>query len=354
MKKSRKCRYGKRKSDGRCKRKPGPKSKSKKSRKCRYGKRKSDGRCKRKSGPKSKKVYRYKSRTKSKRNKSRRLKFSIIDSTRTVDGLYCGNLLIVSPLNAPLYSIEGTQLLLKNTTSTFHDTRKNREAVPETLLGTSYMTPAIWTINENDINGFSSHLDASLTPMDCTISAMQYIGILSLREANITRMTCISNEGASDCDIARILTYTSYYTEDLMEVDGQTKYFLYNFQYYTDWKIWLDTCFNILKYAYLVNGGKPQILFVGYIGHVFNVAFDLLGLWVIEPQAKEKKALLMSAEAVYDQENVKKFVIRKNMRPYRICVRSVNKILVGEMDILTLMGFDFTMGRGTANNTAGI
>lgn len=58
VKRSRKCPRGIRKSDGKCKRKPGPKRsrKSKKpvkrSKKCTYGVRKSDGKCKRKPGPK--------------------------------------------------------------------------------------------------------------------------------------------------------------------------------------------------------------------------------------------------------------------------------------------------------------
>ena len=69
VKKSRKCIRGRRKSDGKCKRKPGPKRSRKmmkskrrtskkvakplkRSRKCVRGKRKSDGKCKRKPGPK--------------------------------------------------------------------------------------------------------------------------------------------------------------------------------------------------------------------------------------------------------------------------------------------------------------
>jgi hypothetical protein len=59
IKKSRKCIRGRRKSDSKCRRKPGPKRtqrkrKPKRSRKCKRGRRKSDGKCKRKPAPKQK------------------------------------------------------------------------------------------------------------------------------------------------------------------------------------------------------------------------------------------------------------------------------------------------------------
>jgi len=323
MRKSRKCRYGKRKSDGRCKRKPGPKSKrNKKSRKCRYGKRKSDGRCKRKPGPKSKKVY--KSRIRYNRTKQHRLKFSLNDTY--------------------LFEIENLGILAQYPDSVdpkllnlqLFDITKRKE---EIKLGAVPMEVATWDVNPEIIMGFQSDIKAYLTPMDCFINAMQIIGVFDSVQANILRISCIRNQGISAHAIGQMLTYVSYdtNTDSEMDVEGTTSFNFYFFQSFTDPQVWIDTIGSNLS-------ENNKILFAGYEGHVFSFARENNKIYYIDPQLPDKFYEL-------NKETVKKYLTHPGKK-YYLATKSTNKLLESDLGILGLMGFDFSKGRGTAWTTA--
>jgi hypothetical protein len=321
MRKSRKCVYGRRKSDGRCKRKSGPKSnKPKKSRKCMYGRRKSDGRCKRKSGSKTKKIYKCKSRIRYKRNKQHRLNFSMNDTYM----FEIDNLGIVAQLPN---SVDQDSLKLQ-----LYDISQNQEI----KLGDVSMSVATWDVNPDIIRNFQSDVKPYLTPMDCFINAMQIIGVFDSVQANILRISCVGDKGITASAIGQMLTYVSYDTNTIMDVEGETSFNFYFFQKFSNPQIWIDT-------ISLHISGKDKLVFAGYDGHVFSFASENDKIYYLDPQLPDK---------VYElnEETVTNYLTHPG-KSYYLATRS-NKLLQRDLSVLGLMGFDFSKGRGTAWTTA--
>lgn len=115
-------------------------------------------------------------------------------------------------------------------------------------------------VTDDQINGFERLINS---PMDCVITAMQIIGMLDGKSANIMRVTTLGIHGITKIQIE--LIFTLFYNKN------------FDFKQTYDYDEFTRTISATLPVGHVVFGG--------YVGHVFILARHLDGsIYYIDPQ----------------------------------------------------------------------
>ena len=227
--------------------------------------------------------------------------------------------------------------ILVNFPVDLHNLANSSLANSSTFLGKVDMKIALWPVNEQMIDNFSSIVNPNLTPMDCFINAMQLIGVFDTVQSNLLRITCTG--GVRIQAIIQSLTYSTFRSSS----NNSSSIRLFFFQKFKNGKIWITTIKETLE-----NQKNMTILFAGYTGHVFCFArANDNRIYYLDPQLKQGVFLLDDTDELYQ-----KYFFAFSGREYYIATKSKNALVKLDTPVLELMGFDFTPGRGTGYTTA--
>lgn len=154
------------------------------------------------------------------------------------------------------------------------------------------MEMAQWLFTDDKINNFNSVFNREDTPMDCVINAIQLIGILNEKEANLLRLSCASKLGMDLETLIKLFTYTVHhvdgneYFNHIPGVDYSNYYLcdfakVYPVSCYAEWSMEIST---YLKPGHIMFAGWQQI----NAAHVFCFAKTLDGIvYYLDPQVSD-------------------------------------------------------------------